>query len=439
MISVMMFLLSLFTGKQVQAHPIEVVHHDTLSVAALADGMSYYQSQAVESCWHNGAMSCGAGEVHLTTRTGSQSQIAYGAGYNTTTDGSTYVMTTLAGNGEVAGRTSDHSSINSGVFAALKNMTGTSSTIGYYDQQSGGIVLPDQQNEVVQGTFLSAPVQGQPVLFTSLVAPSPPAQVASIDGGGYAPLVPIPPSITPSPIQPAAIISPPTSVSPPASISPTYTPPATVIVNPISPWAPSPVPPPPPPPPPPVPPPPPSPPPPPPPPSYFQACDATDKIGVTIDDQYGYMELGCKTAFGSNRGRFSVIALVWFSPHGTFSMPPSWITKYGLDVNAIADGEYIATLPNTGGWNQYINQYPAASIYFYNRYATPFAGLVQQAVSSGPATWSAATPMQDALYQGGLQAPDGERCFSFLDGASKPQEFWYMGRTPMAGAPNACD
>ena len=42
MISMMMFLMSLFVGKQIQQRPIDAVHHDTYSVAALADGMAYY-------------------------------------------------------------------------------------------------------------------------------------------------------------------------------------------------------------------------------------------------------------------------------------------------------------------------------------------------------------------------------------------------------------
>lgn len=52
MISMMMFLMLLFVGKQIQERPIDAVHHDTYSVAALADGMAYYQTQAIQKCWH---------------------------------------------------------------------------------------------------------------------------------------------------------------------------------------------------------------------------------------------------------------------------------------------------------------------------------------------------------------------------------------------------
>ena len=120
-----MFMLSLFTGKQVQQRPIDNVHHDTFSVAALADGMAYYQNQAIQKCWHDGASSCTVGPVELNNRTGSQVDSAYGAGagYETVTDGSTYIATTLHAKGTVSGRTHQDSNINAGVFAALKGMT----------------------------------------------------------------------------------------------------------------------------------------------------------------------------------------------------------------------------------------------------------------------------------------------------------------------------
>lgn len=57
MISMMMFLMSLFVGKQIQQPQIDAVHHDTYSVAALADDMAYYQAQAIQKCWHEGASS----------------------------------------------------------------------------------------------------------------------------------------------------------------------------------------------------------------------------------------------------------------------------------------------------------------------------------------------------------------------------------------------
>ena len=247
MISMMMFLMSLFAGKQIQQQPIDAVHHDTYSVAALADGMAYYQAQAIQKCWHEGASSCAAGSVDLANRTGAQTASGYGSGYETVTDGSTYIATTLDTQGMVAGRTHQESTVNSGVFAALKGMTSQSSAVGYYDQTAGGVILPDKNNEVVSVRFASTPVQGQPVIYSTIATAPPPVQVASIAGGGYAPIVPIPPTVTSSPVAPVEMVSPPASVSPPETVSPIYTPPATVVINPISPWAPSPVPPPPPP------------------------------------------------------------------------------------------------------------------------------------------------------------------------------------------------
>ena len=249
MISILMFLLSMTTGKQIEHRPQNDVHHAEMSVAALADGMEYYQTQAVQNCWQAGTVSCAAGSVPLRTRNGSQTGVAYGSGYETVTDGSSYIMTTLAPKGNVAGRSTKESNVNSGVFAALRSMSRDSSTVGYYDSSAGGVVLPEKENMVVQVTFNTTPVQGQPVLYSSVSTAPPPAQLASIDGGGYSPLIPIPPTVTPVPTSPAAVVSPPANVSPSVPTSPIYTPPATVVVNPISPWAPSPVPPPPPPPP----------------------------------------------------------------------------------------------------------------------------------------------------------------------------------------------
>ena len=238
MISTMMFLLSLFAVNQVQEHPVESVKHDILSVSALADGMSYYQNQAIEHCWKNGGAICPAGSITLSNRNGSQVAGAYGSGYESETDGSTYVVTTLALQGAAAGRTTQQSYINSGIYAALKQMTGQSSSVGYYDKSVGGVILPDRNNEVAHVSFQSEPIQGQPVLYAAIMTPPPPVQVASIEGGSYSPLVPIPPTVTPVPISPAAVVSPPANVSSPEPVSPTYTPPATVMVNPIGPWAP---------------------------------------------------------------------------------------------------------------------------------------------------------------------------------------------------------
>ena len=215
-------------------------HSSCRSVAALADGIAYYQSQAIQNCWSSGTVSCAAGTVPLRSRDGSQTEISYGTGYETVTDGSTYIMTTLATKGSVSGHSARDANINSGVFAALKSMSEDSMTVGYYDATAGGIVLPEKGNIVVQVSFSTTPVQGQPVLYSSVATSPPPTQVASIDGGGYSPLVPIHPSVIPVPVSPAAVVSPPAEVSPSVPTSPTYTPPATIVINPISPWAPSP-------------------------------------------------------------------------------------------------------------------------------------------------------------------------------------------------------
>lgn len=249
MISMLMFLMSLAAQRHIDTKTENDIHHAVLSVAALADGMTYYQTQAIQNCWQSEVMVCPAGIISLRTRLGSQNEISYGNGYETSTDGSSYIMTTLASKGDVVGRTTKESNINSGVFAALKSMNKDSTSVGYYDIMAGGVVLPEKENAVVSVTFQTTPVQGQPVLYSSIVTALPPALVASIGGGGYSPLVPIPPSVTPVPVSPAAVVSPPASISPPEPTSPTYAPPATVVVKPISPWAPSPVPPPPPPPP----------------------------------------------------------------------------------------------------------------------------------------------------------------------------------------------
>ncbi len=122
-----------------QQRPIDNVPHDTYSVAAaLADGMAYYQNQAIQKCWQDGASSCAAGAVDLTNRTGSQVNRAYRAGYETVTDGTNYIVTTLDTQCAVA---------------ALKGMSYGSSSVGYYDQTTGRIVLPDKENETVVVRF----------------------------------------------------------------------------------------------------------------------------------------------------------------------------------------------------------------------------------------------------------------------------------------------
>lgn len=95
MISMMMFFMSLFVGKQIQQPQIDAMHHDVQTVSALADGMVYYQSQAIQKCWKDGASSCAAGAIDLANRAGSQTASGYGSGYQTVTDGSTYIATTL--------------------------------------------------------------------------------------------------------------------------------------------------------------------------------------------------------------------------------------------------------------------------------------------------------------------------------------------------------
>ncbi len=192
-------------------------------------------------------VSCVAGSVDMANRTGSHTASGYGSGYETVTDGSTYIATTLDTQGAVAGRTHQESTVNSGVSAALQGMTDQSSAVGYYDQTAGGVVIPALNDEVVSVRFASSPVQGQPVIYSTISTTSPPVQLASIAGGGYSLFVPIPPTVTPSPTSPTAVVSPPASASTPEAVSLIYTPPATVVVNPVSPWAPSPVPPPPPP------------------------------------------------------------------------------------------------------------------------------------------------------------------------------------------------
>ena len=151
MISMMMFFMSLFVGKQIQQPQIDAMHHDVQTVSALADGMVYYQSQAIQKCWKDGASSCAAGSVDLANRMGSQTASGYGSGYQTVTDGSTYIATTLDTQGAVAGRTHQASTVNSGVFAALKGLTSQSSTVGYYDQAAGGVILPDKKGSFAGG------------------------------------------------------------------------------------------------------------------------------------------------------------------------------------------------------------------------------------------------------------------------------------------------
>ncbi len=166
MISMMMFLLSLFAGKQMQDHPVDSIQHNILSVSALADGMNYYQTQAIQQCWDNGVSKCPVGSVSLHSRSGATESMSYKAGYETVTDGTHYIMTTLDANGIVSGRSTADSNLNAGIFATLKMMTKGSTSVGYYDKTVGGVVLPDQENAVVQANFQNPPVQGQPVLYT---------------------------------------------------------------------------------------------------------------------------------------------------------------------------------------------------------------------------------------------------------------------------------
>ena len=131
--------------------------------AAFAEGMSYYQSEAIQTCWdaQNQAFLCGAGLIPLTPRPGSSGVMLYGSGFVSFTDGSSYIATTIGPSAPSMMDTTEYGSI----IAALNDQTEQSMTVGFYNQSLGGVYLGNHGGEIVRPSFVVTPVNGQPVLY----------------------------------------------------------------------------------------------------------------------------------------------------------------------------------------------------------------------------------------------------------------------------------
>ncbi len=138
----------------VQQHPVS---------AAMADGLMYYQSAAIQQCLdtQTQTITCPAGVITMTGRPGSGGAMQYGRSFISVTDGSTYIMTTLASSAATMMDTTQYADI----VGALNDQTEQSVTIGIYRPSVGGVYLGNWGGRVVTVTFPTTPTQGQPVIY----------------------------------------------------------------------------------------------------------------------------------------------------------------------------------------------------------------------------------------------------------------------------------
>lgn len=173
MLAMLILLFGSLMTTMMANKPMEHIQFSERIGMPIAESLLYYQNMATTFCLdkNTGKITCSTGMVPLRNRTGASNSMAYGTAFISSTDGSTYVMTTL-GAANIGSLNLDKAK-NAWLMNYLNNQTEHSVTIGYYNANTRRVELPNLQMTTnypnyATPAFLKAPFDGEPVIFMNL-------------------------------------------------------------------------------------------------------------------------------------------------------------------------------------------------------------------------------------------------------------------------------
>lgn len=173
MLSMIILIFGALMTTMMTNHPLEQMQFSERVGTPVGETLLYYQNMAVTSCIQpsTNKITCSPGVIPLRTRDGASQSMGYGSSFISSTDGSSYIMTTL-GSPNI-GSLNLNRSKNAWLLDYIDRATEHSVTVGYYNAATGRVELmnmistADRPNYVMP-QFLKPPFDGQPVIYLRL-------------------------------------------------------------------------------------------------------------------------------------------------------------------------------------------------------------------------------------------------------------------------------